>query len=157
LGRQQFKRGLNTARIDVFSLLGHQVDVHYPKAEKMVLVMDNLNTHTPSSLYQTFTPAEARRILQKLEIHSTSVHGSWLNMAEIEFAALARQCLSRRISTVEELESQVACWQEQRNSAATTINWRFTTADARIKLKRLYPSLKNKSINLEREIVAMEV
>jgi hypothetical protein len=114
-------------------------------------------THSPAAFYHTFPPDEARRLVAKLEIHHTPLHGSWLNMAEIEFAALARHCLSRRIGTVEELESQVACWQEQRNSAATTINWRFTTADARIKLKRLYPSLKNKSINLEPETVAKEV
>ena len=118
------------------------VDVHYPKAEKIVLVMDNLNTHTPSSLYQTFAPPEALRILKKLEIHYTPVHGSWLNMAEIELSALARQCLSRRIGTQEELEREVLAWQQHRNEETITINWRFTTADARIKLKRLYPSLE---------------
>jgi hypothetical protein len=120
------------------------VDIHYPKAEKIVLVMDNLNTHTPSSLYQTFAPSEARRLLSKLEIHYTPVHGSWLNMAEIELSALARQCLSRRIGTQEELEREVQAWQQRRNEEATTVNWRFTTADARIKLKRLYPSLEKK-------------
>ena len=118
------------------------VDVHYPDAEKIVLVLDNLNTHTPSSLYQTFAPAEALRILQKLELHYTPVHGSWLNMAEIERSALARQCLSRRIGTPEELEGEVLAWQQRRNEEAITVNWRFTTADARIKLKRLYPSLE---------------
>jgi hypothetical protein len=96
-------------------------------------------------------------LASKLEIHHTPLHGSWLNMAEIEFAALARQCLSRHIATVEELKHQVACWQEQRNAAATTVNWRFTTADARIKLKRLYPSLKTKTTNPEPETVAKEV
>ena len=101
--------------------------------------------------------AEARRLAAKLEIHHTPLHGSWLNMAEIEFAALARQCLARRIATVEELEHQVACWQEQRNTAATTVNWRFTTADARIKLKRLYPSLKRKIAGSEAGDVAKEV
>jgi DDE superfamily endonuclease len=89
------------------------VDIHYPKAEKLVLVMDNLNTHTPSSLYQTFPPAEARRLLEKLEIHYTPVHGSWLNMAEIELAALARQCLSRRIGTQEELDQEIHAWQDR--------------------------------------------
>jgi DDE superfamily endonuclease len=133
------------------------VDVHYPRAEKMVLVMDNLSTHSPAALYHTFPPAEARRIAEKLEIHHTPLHGSKLNMAEIEFAALARQCLSRRIATVEELDHQVACWQEQRNAAATTVNWRFTTADALIKLKRLNPSLKAKTTNTESETVAKEV
>jgi hypothetical protein len=120
------------------------VDVHYPDAEKIVLVMDNLSTHTPSALYQTFPPPEARRILKKLEIHYTPVHGSWLNMAEIELSALARQCLSRRIGTQEELEREVHAWQQSRNAEAITVNWRFTTADARIKLKRLYPSLEKK-------------
>ncbi len=118
------------------------VDVHYPTAEKIVLVMDNLATHSPAALYHTFPPAEARRIAEKLEIHYTPLHGSWLNMAEIEFAALARQCLARRIATVEELKQQMHAWQEQRDGAATTISWRFTSADARIKLKRLYPSLE---------------
>jgi hypothetical protein len=116
------------------------VDVHYPTAEKLVLVMDNLNTHTPSSLYSTFAPPEALRILKQLEIHYTPVHGSWLHMAEIELSALARQCLSRRMGTQGELEREVQAWQQRRNEEAITVNWRFTTADARIKLKRLYPS-----------------
>jgi hypothetical protein len=133
------------------------IDVQYPTAEKIVLVMDHLATHSPAAFYHTFPPVEARRLAAKLEIHHTPLHGSWLNMAEIEFAALARQCLSRRIATVEELEHQVACWQEQRNAAATTVNWRFTTADARIKLKRLYPSLKAKTTNAESETVANDV
>jgi len=133
------------------------IDVHYPKAEKIVLVMDNLATHSPAAFYHTFPPAQARRLAAKLEIHHTPLHGSWLNMAEIEFAALARQCLARRIATVEELDHQVACWQEQRNAAATTVNWRFTTADARIKLKRLYPSLKAKNTKAESETVANDV
>src|ERR1700694_1260605 len=99
--------------------------------------MDNLSTHSPASLYHAFAPAEARRIAEKLEIHHTPLHGSWLNLAEIEFAALARQCLSRRIGTREELQREVHAWQERRNGTAATINWRFTTTDARIKLKRL--------------------
>jgi hypothetical protein len=130
------------------------IDVHYPKAEKIILVMDTLATHSPAALYHAFPPAQARRLAAKLEIHHTPLHGSWLNMAEIEFAALARQCLPRRITTCEELEHQVACWQEQRNDAATAVNWRFTTADARIKLKRLYPSLKTKTTDSEQESVA---
>jgi len=133
------------------------IDVQYPNAEQMVLVMDNLATHSPAALYHAFPPAEACRLASKLEIHHTPLHGSWLNMAEIEFATLARQCLSRRIATKKELEHQVACWQEQRNAAATTVNWRFTTADARIKLKRLYPSLKAKTTNAESETVANDV
>jgi hypothetical protein len=130
------------------------VDVHYPQAEKLVLVMDNPNTHTPSSLYQTFAPAEARRILQKLELHYTPVHGSWLNMAEIELSALARQCLSRRIGTQEELEREVQAWQRRRNAEAITVTWRFTTADARIKLTRLYPSLEKKKSSSSMETTA---
>jgi hypothetical protein len=130
------------------------VDVHYPQAEKIVLVLDNLNTHTPSSLYQTFAPAEAYRILQKLELHYTPVHGSWLNMAEIELSALARQCLSRRIGTREDLEREVLAWQARRNEEAITVNWRFTTADARIKLKRLYPSLDPQPCPAKKKTVA---
>jgi DDE superfamily endonuclease len=133
------------------------IDVHYPKAEKIVLVMDNLAIHSPAAFYQTFSPAEARRLAAKLEIHHTPLHGSWLSMVGIEFPAPTRQCLSRRIATVEELDHQVASWQEQRNAAATTDNWRFTTADARIKLNHLYPSLKAKTTNSESEIVANDV
>lgn len=116
------------------------IDVQYPQAEKIVLVMDNLNTHTPSSFYEAFAPEEAWRLAQKLEIHYTPAHGSWLNMAEIELSVLARQCLSERMKSVEVVQHQVQAWQQQRDQAQTTINWRFTTADARIKLKRLYPS-----------------
>jgi len=128
--------------------------VHDPQAEKLVVVMDNLTTHTPSSLYQTFAPTEARRILSKLEIHSTPVHGSWLNMAEIELSALARQGLSRRIGTREELEREVQAWPCRRNEEAITVTWRFTTADARIKLKRLYPSLEPRKRSSKKNNVA---
>jgi hypothetical protein len=130
------------------------VDVHYSQAEQIVLVLDNLNTHTPSSLYTTFAPPEARRILQKLELHYTPVHGSWLNRAEIELSALARQCLSRRIGTPEELECEVLAWQQRRNEEVITVNWRFTTAEARIKLKRLYPSLEPRKRPSKKETVA---
>jgi hypothetical protein len=133
------------------------VDEQYPTAEKLVLVMDNLNTHTPSSLYSTFAPPEALRILKKLEIHYTPVHGSWLNMAEIELSALARQCLSRRIGTREELDREVHAWQQRRNEEAITVNWRFTSADARIKLKRLYPSLEKKKSSSSKKHVAKTV
>jgi hypothetical protein len=131
------------------------VDVHYPKAEKIVLVMDNLATHSPAALYHTFPPAEARRIAEKLEIQHTPLHGSWLNMAEIEFAALARQCLCRRIATVKELKQQVQAWQECRNEETIAITWRFTTADARIKLKRLYPTVE-KEVSFQQGNVAEE-
>ena len=103
--------------------------------------MDNLNTHSPASLYEAFPPAEAKRLADKLEIHHTPKHGSWLNMAEIELSVLARQCLARRIETREEVEREVAAWEEERNERGVEIRWRFTTADARIKLRRLYPVL----------------
>jgi transposase len=118
------------------------LDVHYPHAEKVVLVMDNLNTHTPSSFYEIFEPAEARRLTEKLEIHYTPKHGSWLNMAEIELSILARQSLSGRFPSMQAVHAQVEAWQQDRNQAQVSINWRFTTADARIKLKRLYPSIE---------------
>jgi DDE superfamily endonuclease len=133
------------------------IDVHSPNAEKIVLVMDNLATHSPAAFYHAFPPGEARRLAAKLEIHHTPLHGSWLDMAEIEFAALARQCLSRRIATQEELEREVHAWQQRRNEEAPTINWRFTTADARIKLKRLYPSLEPKATRSNSENVANDV
>jgi transposase len=116
------------------------VDDFYPNAERIRVVLDNLNTHTPAALYETFEPAEARRILNKLEFHYTPKHGSWLNMAEIEFSVLTRQCLDRRIPDAATLCAEIAAWEAARNSKATTVNWRFTTADARIKLERLYPS-----------------
>jgi len=116
------------------------IDVHYPDAEKLILVMDNLNTHVLSSFYEAFPAPEARRLTQKLEIHYTPKHGSWLNMAEIELSILARQCLSDRMPSLQLIQEQVLAWQEQRNRKAVQINWRFTTTEARIKLKRLYPS-----------------
>jgi DDE superfamily endonuclease len=118
------------------------VDRRYPDAEWIVLVLDNLNTHTPGALYEAFPPAEAKRLADKLEIHYTPKHGSWLNIAEIELSALSRQCLERRFRDEEALAAEVAAWEERRNCAAVTVDWRFTTADARIKLKRLYPSLQ---------------
>ena len=117
------------------------VDIHYPKAEVIKVVMDNLNTHNPAALYEVFEPTEARRILSKLEFHNTPVHGSWLNVAEIELSVLSRQCLSRRIPDKNTLTTEVATWEADRNSAAMKVDWRFTTADARIKLKHLYPSI----------------
>ena len=113
---------------------------HYPKAERIVLVLDNLNTHVGSALYDTFPPAEARRLLRRLELQYTPKHGSWLNMAELELSVLARQCLDRRIPDHDTLVQQVAAWEATRNVRQSRINWRFTTADARIKLKHLYPS-----------------
>ncbi len=117
------------------------VDVHYPDAQAIILVHDQLNTHVPAALYETFAAAEAKRILDKCEIHYTPKHGSWLNMAEIELSVLARQCLARRIPDQETLKREVAAWAARRNAQRQTIDWQFTTADARIKLKRLYPSI----------------
>jgi transposase len=118
------------------------VEVRYAEAERIVLVADNLNTHTPAALYETFPPAEAKRLADRLEIHYTPKHGSWLNVAEIELSVLGRQCLDRRIPDKDTLSAEVAAWQERRNAAGGTVDWRFTADDARIKLKRLYPALQ---------------
>ena len=115
-------------------------DEVYPQAEKIVLVQDNLNTHTPASLYEAFAPSEALRLKQRIEWHFTPKHGSWLNMAEIEIGVAQRQCLDRRISTQMEVQAQLLRWADQRNALQCGTDWRFTTQDARIKLKRLYPS-----------------
>ena len=127
------------------------VDEDYPDKDRIVLVMDNpvsstgqaLNTHHPASLYEAFEPMEARRIAERLEIHYTPKHGSWLNMAEIEIGVLARQCLDRRIPDQEVLRREVDAWQNQRNRDMVRVDWRFTTDDARIKLKSLYPAIQN--------------
>jgi hypothetical protein len=116
-------------------------DIH-PEAEKVVLVVDNLNTHKLASLYEAFEPERARRIAERLEIHHTPKHGSWLNVAEIELSVLQRQCLDRRIATAAELRREVEAWEQDRNERAVEVRWRFTTAEARIKLHRLYPSLQ---------------
>jgi hypothetical protein len=117
--------------------------VHFPEAETMTIVQDNLNTHHPSSLYEAFAPQEAKALLDRCEFHYTPKHGSWLNMAEIEFSALQRQCLDRRIPDRETLQAEVTAWEQWRNDQAVKVHWRFTTADARIRLKRLYPSVKS--------------
>ena len=116
--------------------------VDYPEAETVVLVMDNLNTHGIGSLYEAFEPAEAHALAQRLEIHHTPKHGSWLNIAEIEFSALTRQCLTRRIARADTLRRHIEQWEQARNNAATSVKWQFTTADARIKLRSLYPSVE---------------
>jgi hypothetical protein len=128
--------------IDFAECMRDLVDVHFPEAEKIVLVMDNLNTHKLASLYEAFEPAEARRIIEKLEIHFTPKHGSWLNMAEIELSVLHRQCLKARIPDQASLMSQTQAWQDARNQHQRTVNWQFTTDDARIKLHRLYPTIQ---------------
>jgi len=128
-------------RIDWAHCVKDLVDVHYPDAEQIVLVQDNLNTHTPASLYETFEPAEAKRLADRLELHYTPKHGSWLNMAEIELAVLAEQCLDRRLADRATLEREVAAWQAARNADGRGVDWRFTTEDARIKLKHLCPAI----------------
>ncbi len=128
-------------RVDWAPQIKELVDVRYPEAERIVLVMDNLNTHSPASLYEAFPPAEAKRLADKLAIHHTPKHGSWLNMAEIELSVLRRQCLDRRLPDFAALQAEVAAWQERRNADGRPIDWRFTTADARIKLRRLYPAV----------------
>ena len=127
--------------IDFAHCMRDLVDIHFSEAEKIVLVMDNLNTHKFASLYEAFDPTEARRIIEKLEIHHTPKHGSWLNMAEIELSVLHRQCLKPRIPDQDTLRAKVIAWQQSRNLKHSTVHWQFTTGDARIKLHRLYPSI----------------
>lgn len=126
--------------VDFAEFVAWLVEEVHEEAEKVILVMDNLNTHKIASLYEAFPPERARRIAERLEIHHTPKHGSWLNMAEIELSVLAGQCLDRRIGSREELEREVAAWEEDRNEPMVGVNWRFTTADARIKLRHLYPA-----------------
>lgn len=127
--------------VDWAHQIKHLVDVLYPQTECITLVMDNLNTHTGASLYKAFPPEEARRILDKLAIHYTPKHGSWLNMAEIELSILSRQCLDRRMPDQETLKKEIAAWQASRNAIGKPMEWRFTTEDARVKLKKLYPTI----------------
>jgi transposase len=115
------------------------VDVLFPFSDFIRVVLDNLNTHTPAALYQTFPPEEARRILNRLQFHYTPKHGSWLNMIELEFSVLSRQCLNRRIPSVEELNREITAWEETRNGQQATVDWQFSAVDARVKLERLYP------------------
>jgi len=129
-------------RVDWAWQVRRLLDEDYPKAEKVVLVMDNLNTHSPASLYEAFEPGVARRLAQRLEIHYTPKHGSWLNIAEIELSVLSGQCLDRRIDRIELLRTECSAWDQQRNQGQKGVDWRFTTADARIKLKRLYPQIQ---------------
>jgi len=129
-------------QVDFAKVVRELIDDIYPDAEKVVLVMDNLNTHRIASLYEAFEPEEAQRLARKLEIHYTPVHGSWLNMAEIELSVLTRQCLARRISEKEELATKIKTWETLRNQSRATVNWQFQTKDARTKLKKLYPSIQ---------------
>src|SRR6266496_5120046 len=127
--------------VDFAQVIKHLVDVHHPDADQIVLVMDQLNTHTPGSLYEAFPPAEAKRLADKLEIHYTPKHGSWLNMAEIELSILSRQCLDRRIGDADAFTHEIGAWEHERNQLTGKVNWHFSTVDARVKLKRLYPSI----------------
>jgi hypothetical protein len=130
-------------KVDFAHCIKDLLTIHYPDAEMVTIVMDNLNTHHPSSLYEAFEPAKAKSLLDRCDFHYTPKHGSWLNMAEIEFSALQRQCLDHRIPDQETLREEIAAWEDRRNDQAVKVNWRFTTADARIRLRRLYPSIKN--------------
>lgn len=129
-------------KVDWALYIKELVDIHYKKAEKVILVMDNLNTHDKSSLYEAFEPSTAKRIADRLEIHYTPKHGSWLNMAEIELSHLSRQCLSRRIGEKSIMTSEVEAWTKARNNQKIIADWQFTTSDARVKLHRLYPQIK---------------
>jgi len=126
-------------KLDFAACLQELSDTHYPNAQKILLVMDNLNTHKLASLYEAYPPAEARRLAERFEIHHTPKHASWLNMAEIEIGVMSRQCLKSRIPAKEIMERNVAAWASLRNSSNLTVNWQFSTSDAKIKLKHLYP------------------
>ena len=142
-GRHHVSVREHRSAMDWAEEIEYLVDVMYPAAEKIVLVMDNLNTHKPASLYKKFPPEKAHRILSKLEIHYTPKHGSWLDVAEIELNVMTRQCLSRRIPTIEMLRKELSAWESERNNSYAKVNWHFRTADARLKLKSLYPQLGN--------------
>jgi hypothetical protein len=141
-GRRRVKVTNQRTKVDFAQVIREMVDEDYPQAKAIVLVMDNLNTHKPASLYEAFAPAEARRLIEKLEIHHTPKHGSWLNMAETELSILTKQCLDRRIPDARTLRREVGAWERRRNRAKSKTNWQFTTHDARIKLKKLYPSIQ---------------
>ena len=140
-GRRHVWITTSRKRLDWAAFIKAMLTERYPEAIKVRLVMDNLNTHAISSLYDAFAPAEARALAQRLDIHYTPKHGSWLNIAEVEFSVLKSQCLNRRIPEIQIMRSEVAAWQAHRNNRAQPVNWRFNTDDARIKLKRLYPKM----------------
>ena len=140
-GRRHVRVRERRTRKDFAEVIQELCDQLYPGAEKIMLVMDQLNTHTIASLYEAFEPAEARRLAEKLEIHHTPKHGSWLNMAEIELSILSRQCMNDYFESREQLAGRAAPWERSRNDKQAGIDWRFTTADARIRLKRLYPTI----------------
>jgi hypothetical protein len=138
-GKRSVKITERRTQVDWAHFIREMLDERYPEAEKVVLVMDNLNTHCIASLYQAFAPQEARRLAERLEIHYTPKHGSWLNIAEIELSVLKRQCLARRVENIDIMRSEVFAWNTDRNNRQSKVNWQFTTSDARTKLKRLYP------------------
>jgi len=138
-GKRHVRVRQHRTRIDFAQVVRELCNDLYPEAEKIILVMDNLNTHDIASLYEAFEPCEARRLAEKLEIHYTPKHGSWLNMAEIELSILSRQCMRDYFENIEELRAAIARWEDSRNGSKAGINWKFTTADARIKLRKLYP------------------
>jgi hypothetical protein len=140
-GKRHVEITKHRKKVDWAYFIKGMLDERYPEAAKVVLVMDNLNTHNTSSLYEAFPPLEARRLAKKLEIHYTPKHGSWLNIAEIELSVLKGQCLDRRIPEMDIMRKEVSAWERHRNNRQSKINWQFTTADARIKLRRLYPKL----------------
>ncbi len=139
-GQRQVRVTDQRTAIDWAKQIENLIDIHYPDAEQITLVMDNLNTHAGASLYKAFAPAKARRLLNKLDLRYTPKHGSWLNMAEIELSILSRQCLKARLSDKHTMTAQVDAWQRERNQRAQPMNWQFTTDDARIKLRKLYPT-----------------
>lgn len=139
LGQRHIRITERRTKIDFAHCMKYLVDDLFPDADKVVVTQDNLNTHSPVSLYETFEPAEAKRILDRLEFHFTPKHGSWLNMAEIEIGVLCEQCLDDRIPDDETLDRQITAWEKARNEQGATVNWQFTSIDARNKLKRLYP------------------
>jgi len=141
-GKRHVKVTERRTKTDWAHCIRQLMDGIYPQADSIVLVMDNLNTHKKASLYEAFEPAEAKRIADKLETHYTPKHGSWLNMAEIEMSVLSRQCLAERMDNMRRLEDQAMAWAGKRNAKGAKVDWRFTTDDARIKLKKLYPSLQ---------------
>lgn len=141
-GRREVRVTDTRKRRDWAQFMKEVLDGPYAKASRVVLVMDQLNTHSTASFYEAFAPDEARRLAGKLDIHHTPKHGSWLNMAEIELSALGRQCLDRRIPEKAMMKRQVRAWTRQRNKTGTRVNWQFTTKDARIRLKKLYPSIE---------------
>jgi hypothetical protein len=141
-GKRYIETHTHRKAIDWAHVMKKLSDEIYPEAEKIIIVMDNLNTHKLASFYEAFEPEEAHRLSRRFEIHYTPKHGSWLNMAEIELSALVRQCLNRRIPNEEILNAEAQTWAKQRNDLVVKVDWRFTTADARVKLKHLYPTIQ---------------